>query len=278
MVSVLEWIKKNKGKTIFICLLLFILPLVVVHFLFKLHGPGWLVAEWTAGDVLGYVAGFEAFLGTVALGALALWQNAQIHKEHIDSLEPCLSMELICIDGFLFLVIKNTGAVEAKEIRIVVKGLEQNGSNNVLMLDELFSNTFDLYPKEVIQGQIALSGANLVTRVFPKVTIEVSYLRPDLNRTKQYERTVTYNTGYDARILADVNYDSGTMESDIDAIARANVRMANYLDGHQALKADKLNILSNRSLQNDLCSAIKAKQEEPIMDRKDVIDNNLPNN
>ena len=249
----------------------------IVHTLFKINGPAWLRADWTSGDVLGYIAGFEAFVGTVALGALALWQNYQLHREHVESLEPCLSMELICVSGFLFLVIKNTGSIEAKDIKIEVKRLDQNGSNNHLMLDELFNSPFDLYPNEVIQGQIAMSGANFVTHIFPKVNIKVDYLRPDIKRRKEFERTVTYNTGYDARILADVNYDNNSMESDIDKIARANVRIANYLDGHQVIKADELNILADRSLQKDLYETLIAKQEVPIMDRKDVIDNNLTN-
>lgn len=69
MKTILNWIKDHKILTVIITVLVFALPLVAVHFLFKWHsGVSWLEAEWLAGDVLGYIAGFEALLGTVFLG------------------------------------------------------------------------------------------------------------------------------------------------------------------------------------------------------------------
>jgi hypothetical protein len=42
-----------------ITLLFLITPLIIVHVLFKINsGSAWLSAEWEAGDVLGYIAGF----------------------------------------------------------------------------------------------------------------------------------------------------------------------------------------------------------------------------
>lgn len=84
MIRVIGWIKAHRLKTSLCVVVLFALPLVIVHFLFKWHsGYDFLNAEWSAGDVLGYIAGFEAFVGTVALGALALWQNHTFRKENL---------------------------------------------------------------------------------------------------------------------------------------------------------------------------------------------------
>ena len=63
MKKILNWIKTHKTLVAIITVLVFALPLVVVHVLFKWYsGIWWLEAEWLAGDVLGYIAGFEALL------------------------------------------------------------------------------------------------------------------------------------------------------------------------------------------------------------------------
>ncbi len=40
---------------------------------------------WSAGDLIGYIAGFEAFAGTVILGIIAVWQTDKANKTN-DSL------------------------------------------------------------------------------------------------------------------------------------------------------------------------------------------------
>lgn len=266
------WIKKNKFIFGLVVLLLFLVPLILVHILYKFNSNiEWLTAEWSAGDVLAYIAGFEAFIGTVALGALALWQNQQIHKQHIESLAPAISMNLISLSGFLYLTIENTGQNEAKEINISVDTIENNGENCELMLDDLFSTTFELYPKETVQGCVATSGANLSTQIFPQITVTISYLWPQLNRRQQYKRKVIYNNGYAQKLSADISIDSRRMESGVDKIARAVVRVANYLDGCQVAKFDELDILAGKSLRNDMVEALKTKEEAPVLSRTETI-------
>ena len=78
MKKLLDWIKNHTGVTILICVLLFVIPLVTVHILFKI--PAWsdcLVAEWSAGELLAYIAGFEALAGTVFLGLITVDQAEQ---------------------------------------------------------------------------------------------------------------------------------------------------------------------------------------------------------
>jgi len=78
MKKLLDWIKNHTGMTILICVLLFVVPLVAVHILFKI--PAWsdcLVAEWSAGELLAYIAGFEALAGTVFLGLITVDQAEQ---------------------------------------------------------------------------------------------------------------------------------------------------------------------------------------------------------
>lgn len=267
------WIKSNKLFFGLIIILLFIIPLIVTHILFKVDsGTEWLRAEWSAGDVLAYIAGFEAFIGTITLGALAFWQNHQIHKQHVESLAPALSMSLISFNGSLYLTIKNTGQNEAKEINISVEKIENNGDKNDLMLDGLFSSTFELYPEEFVQGHVAFSGEDICTQIFPQITVSVSYLWPQLNRREQYIRKVIYDNKYTNKIAADVNIDKRAMESDIDKIARATVRIANYLDGCQVAKFDELNILAGKSLRNDIVELLKTSEETKILNRNETIE------
>ena len=76
MKKMLAWIKKHIILTICLCVLIFIVPLVLVHVLFKTTAPhNWFVAEWGAGELLAYIAGFEALLGTVILGLVSVYQN-----------------------------------------------------------------------------------------------------------------------------------------------------------------------------------------------------------
>lgn len=272
MDNFLTFIKKHKVCMVLIVVCLFMIPLVLVHVLYKLNcNISWLHAEWSAGDLISYIAGFEAFLGTVSLGALSLWQNQQIHKYHIESFEPTLSMKLLCNNDIIYLMIENTGSTEAKDIQITILSITNNGEYNDLSIGTLFSTPFELYPKESVQDQIAISGENIGNTIFPQIKVKVSYRRPDLNRIKEYERTVTYSNGYDKKIVADINYDNNTMKSDIDKIARANVRIANYLDGHQVAKFDELNILSGRSLRNDLVESIKTGKENTVLSRTQTI-------
>lgn len=73
MDDILTWLKKHKVIAVIIAFLAFCGPLVIVHILFKYHPVNtfW-IAAWTAGDVIGYIAGFEALVGTVMLGIVSI--------------------------------------------------------------------------------------------------------------------------------------------------------------------------------------------------------------
>lgn len=80
-----EWIKKHKVLFIVICVIIFIALIGVpfaINLLFKADtNINVFQAEWSAGDALGYYGAVLSFLGTVILGALALYQNHIIKEE-----------------------------------------------------------------------------------------------------------------------------------------------------------------------------------------------------
>lgn len=83
--SMVEWIKKHKVLFAIICVMTLVALIGVpfaINLLFKVDtNIDVLHAEWSAGDALGYYGAVLSFLGTVILGALALYQNHIIKEE-----------------------------------------------------------------------------------------------------------------------------------------------------------------------------------------------------
>lgn len=81
----IDWIKKHKVLFALICvavLLLLIGVPFIINVLFKIPAVADIfTAEWDAGDALGYYGAILSFIGTVVLGALALYQNHIIKTE-----------------------------------------------------------------------------------------------------------------------------------------------------------------------------------------------------
>lgn len=86
MDKLFEWIKKNPKKAIGIVVagisFLSVGIPIIIHIAFKIAAPyDFFEAEWEAGNVLEYYGAILGFFGTVALSALALYQNYEIKKE-----------------------------------------------------------------------------------------------------------------------------------------------------------------------------------------------------
>lgn len=99
---ILEEIKKiwTKHKKVIIIWVLigFFLPLIVVHLLFKWYsGVDFLVAEWSAGDLLGYIGTALTFVGTIILSILALQASNKanaLSEKVIEMEKDCYRLEL----------------------------------------------------------------------------------------------------------------------------------------------------------------------------------------
>lgn len=108
--------------------------------------------------------------------------NVRENKKYINSLKPLLSFSLYEMNGLLLLLVKNNGQSEAKNIRIKVLELKNDGSNSKLMLDAIFNEVFMLYPTEETQGIIAISGRNVETYIFPQVKLDISFIEENDNK------------------------------------------------------------------------------------------------
>lgn len=76
MKKIVDWINSHKILTVCIAFLLLVVQPFFVHLILKIPAPSpFFVREWNAGDLITYIAGFEAFIGTVFLGVVAVRQN-----------------------------------------------------------------------------------------------------------------------------------------------------------------------------------------------------------
>lgn len=77
-----KWIKKHKPLSIFLLFLIFVVPPIMVSLLYNLPFDIPLLKKpGEAGDMLGYISGFESFLAATILSYLALWQTDRIQQE-----------------------------------------------------------------------------------------------------------------------------------------------------------------------------------------------------
>ncbi len=73
MDDIKKFLKKHKKAIILWALIGFFIPIIIVHLLFKWYsGIDFLVAEWSAGDLLSYMGTILTFIGTIVLSVLAL--------------------------------------------------------------------------------------------------------------------------------------------------------------------------------------------------------------
>lgn len=81
MSKILDWIKKHVWQTVLIGFGLFFLPLILVHVAYRIPAISpWFASTWEAGELITYIAGFEAFIGTVSLGCATVYLNANANK------------------------------------------------------------------------------------------------------------------------------------------------------------------------------------------------------
>ena len=81
MSKILDWIKKHVWQTVLIGFGLFFAPLILVHIAYRIPAVSpWFASTWESGELITYIAGFEAFIGTVSLGCATVYLNANANK------------------------------------------------------------------------------------------------------------------------------------------------------------------------------------------------------
>lgn len=206
---------------------------------------------------------------------IAFESNRRSQKQYKESIKPQLSMKLVDYDNHLFLQIKNTGKMIARETRITPLDIKNNGDNdNDPNTDGLFSINFELYPEEIVQSEVGMCYQTISESAFPQLELLVEYSIDGVNKNVKYYRTVTFAPAYDTKIIADINVDKTEIENSLKSISKASVRTANYLDGRQVAEFDSINITAGQTLRNDLKHAL-GKEEDPVMTREETLKEQL---
>lgn len=220
------------------------------------------------------ISSISVLISAIAV-VVALYYNSKTQKQYKKSLEPQLSMRIDKIGGLLYLLTENTGRTAAKNIKLKVRSIEDNGTRK-LMLDKLFSQTFELYSNETVQAMVAISGENFSTgTLYPRIIVDVSYQIPGRKQQVEYSRTVTFSKIYDTKVHAEVKMDLRSIESSLKSTARATVRTANYLDGNQVAEFDEKDILAGKSLRNDMCEVIETGKKVTVKDHSHSIQDRI---
>lgn len=187
--------------------------------------------------------------------------------------EPQLSFSLKSINSILYLMVTNNGATTAKNIRIKIERLYNNGDNNI-QEDHIFEIPFELSSKESVQGMVGILGENISQHAFPYLDIKVSYDKPHFIKKVKYERQVFYTASAEQKINVDTNININDIEHNINNIHKSLLRLANYFDGCEIAPFDELNIVSNNHFQKDLLNT-KKEIESEAKTREETIDSRL---
>ena len=183
--------------------------------------------------------------------------------------EPQLLFSLRSIDNILFLKVKNSGLTKAKNIRIIIEKIYNNGENG-LQEDQIFQIPFELSSQEEIQGMIGILGESLSNHVFPYIDIRVKYDKPHFIRKVKYDRQVFYYASTENRVSVDTGLNFKNIDHNMNNIHKSVLRLANYFDGNEVASFDERNILSNNHFAKDIKN-IKEGKDVKINTRDDII-------
>ncbi|MBQ2982440.1 MAG: hypothetical protein IJD58_10030 [Lachnospiraceae bacterium] len=130
-----EWIKKHKIIIVVIIIAnIFLIPFII-HILFKIEAVNdFFVAEWTAGELLGYYGAVLSFLGTVILGALSLYQN-HLLKIETDKRTALLEEREYERNMPKFRVAQTASNGENSNLRIRVWNITENRATDIKVYD-----------------------------------------------------------------------------------------------------------------------------------------------
>lgn len=166
MEKLIKWITIHKKQMIILIIAIIILPMIVIHFLFKIKtNCYWIQAEWDAGEVLGYFGDILSFIGTVILGYIAIAQtekanqlNEELVKIEKNRIKPCL--EISSMQSYKIFMAED-----------MYKKLDEIYGNAVMQMNLLYTS----HPRTgietnsvLIELEVCNSGFSDIRRIFVK--------------------------------------------------------------------------------------------------------------
>ncbi len=187
--------------------------------------------------------------------------------------EPQLSFSLKSYDGILYLMVTNNGLTKARNIRVKIDKIYNNGINGI-QEDAIFEMPFELASNEKVQGMVGILGENISNHVFPYIDIDVCYEKPHFIKKVKYVRRVFYTAVTETKVTVDTGINLKELENSIKNIHKSTLRLANYFDGYEIASFDELNIISPNHFQKDLLNT-KNNEKSVIKSRKECIEERI---
>lgn len=213
---------------------------------------------------------------------ITIIQNVKLQKQYIESKEPALSLNLRNSGPYFYLSAVNTGGSKAENVVLDPKDLGMDTEEDFQLIpDKLFNNPFDLYPNEKVTGYLGyFNNQHLINeknQQVPKLTIQVQYNKFGKKKV-EYSRIVALDIGSEKLIKGDIRLSQEITEN-LEKLMKAHLRIANYMDGFQLAPFDDINLLSDRSLHDDLNDVVNVHSDKKnVLTRKDILDNKRADN
>lgn len=198
MNKIIGWIRKHKIAMLLFCSVLFILPPVFVHILFKWNsGIGWLAAEWSAGDVLAYIAGFEAFIGTISLGFITVYQSEKASRENERLSRENNFLQRISVQRLLPLV--SVESITIERTRITTKLYSHDKASTVEVADTVTPEKRETH----LRTYLPLLG-NQIDRYYKTVKLTIKNISDSAIRQITVDRIEFSGFKYQADVVSKV--------------------------------------------------------------------------
>lgn len=203
-------------------------------------------------DMLNIASLFVAILALI----VTVIANIISNYHYVESKAPQLTFGLSENENELYLSIKNTGESAAKDIKININSIENNGDNNKIY--NHFKEEFYLFPEEIVQGEIAFSGQNMITQIFPQIYVDVTYKAMNNKKTVKYSRNISFLKG-NKQTARDKSFVD--IADKLDSIMYSENRIANYVEGRNLYAFDRLNVMAYSSLKQDMMDAMSVNND-----------------
>lgn len=189
-----EWLKDHKKAIILCAFGIVIGGPMIIHIVFSIPAPwAWMIAKWSAGDVLGYYGSVLGFCGTTLLSVLALYQNKMIKDDAENRENVLLSPVLTC---------KCTGySGQHSSLNFELYNRSVNAANSLEV------ENFKLYDTD---GKCVLESSNVELPRFSILggeTLKITFKNkgfPDMHGTLEF--VVYYNNRLGERIKTKVSF------------------------------------------------------------------------
>lgn len=194
----------------------------------------------------------------VALSALlvSIVNNMKNSIRHRRSLDPLLSFYMYEKSNYIVLRVQNTGKSPALNINFDFKELQNNG-NGKLCISKMFNSEIELYPNEMIEGAIAISGRSISDVIVPVLTLNVSYKKGNDKRKEKYIRKISFVDSF-----VENDYDTNSIAKATNSMMYSVNRIANYIEGKWLATFDEINAAPKSSLFQDMSNAFNGNNRE----------------